>query len=65
MTEREELRALVAVVQYRRKEQVEYDPWHTMAAFDSKHVAERYSDDCSKVESPWEYRAIDLADGEE
>ena len=55
---------LTAIVQYRRK----FVPglcdagiaWHAMAAFDQRSVAERYADDCSKGDRPWEYRIVDV-----
>lgn len=46
-------------VQYRRKDQIEnFDPWHTMAAFDCESAASAY---CRKQSSvSWEYRWICL-----
>lgn len=53
---------LIAIVQYRRKRG--YDDWHNMAAFDSRDMAQKYADDCSKGEPPWEYRVVDAPNAE-
>lgn len=49
---------LVAIVQYRRKRGG--DCWHSMAAYDSRSMADQYCADCSKGEPPWEYQVIDV-----
>lgn len=52
---------LVAVVQYRRFDQTEnFDPWHTMAAFDQPGPAERYRDQCADGNTVWEYRVVEV-----
>jgi hypothetical protein len=57
----DQFNGLEAIVQYRLKDQDgSYDPWHNMAAFDVKDVAENYANKMSK-DSPWEYRVIDAA----
>jgi len=48
---------LVAVVQYRRKDG---DEWKTMAAYDSREIADKYAEDCSGPTIPWEYRVLDV-----
>lgn len=48
---------LVAVVQYARKDASD---WNNMAAFDSKHMAEKYAESCKNDMSPWEYRVVDV-----
>lgn len=54
---------LVAVVQYRRApESGEFDPWHNMAAFDSRGAADSYADLCAAGDRPWEYRVVDVPD---
>lgn len=54
---------LKAVVQYRRKD--EGIQWRTMAAFDSRTMADKYVADCSRDgDRPWEYRAVDVPVGE-
>lgn len=53
------LEGLTAVVQYRRKDQTDnFDPWHTMAAFDVVGAAEAYCNRQSK-DVPWEYRWLE------
>lgn len=47
---------LTAIVQYRRKSG-DFDPWHNMAAFDSKDMAERYALSCAN--ETWEYDVIE------
>jgi len=49
---------LVAVVQYRRKD--DGIKWHAMAAFDSRSIADKYAISCSDEERPWEYRVVDV-----
>lgn len=52
------LRGLVSVVQYRRINDV---VWHTMAAYDSQNVAERYAASCQDENKSFcEYRVIEL-----
>jgi len=53
---------LVAVVQYRRKD--DGIAWHTIAAFDQRGVAERYADNCGKGDMPWEYRVVDVPEAQ-
>ena len=54
-------KGLVAIVQYRRNDPSVYDPWHNMAAFDVKSVAEVYAAKCAEGERPWEYRVVDAS----
>jgi len=49
---------LTTVVQYCRKEIGA--GWVTMAAFDSKIIAETYVKDCSSDNSPWDYRTVEI-----
>lgn len=59
MSEIDRFDGLVAVVQYRRKEDGIF--WHNMAAFDSLGVAEHYCAELTKNQMrPWEYRAIEV-----
>ena len=46
---------LVAVVQYARKDQGD---WNNMAAFDNREAAEKYAESCSSDTCPWEYRVV-------
>jgi hypothetical protein len=58
----DQFKGLEAIVQYRLKDHDEqYDPWHNMAAFDVKDVAENYANKMSK-DSPWKYRVIDAVE---
>ena len=50
---------LVAVVQYRRKDN---GTWTTMAAYDSKRIADQYAEECSGTTRPWEYRVVEVPD---
>lgn len=53
------LRGLTHVVQYRRKDQTEnFDPWHTMAAFDCEGAASVYHG--KQGNETWEYRWIEI-----
>lgn len=54
---------LVAVVRYRRKD--DGIRWHTMAAFDSKSIADKYAAECSSDDRPWEYDAINVPSEEQ
>lgn len=55
---------LVAIVQYRRNS-VDYDPWHNMAAFDSRTMADTYCAQCAAGTDTWEYQAVDVPSEEE
>lgn len=51
---------LKAVVQYRRKSGG--DDWHTMAAYDSHDLADRYAAEVVDGHDnlPWEYQVVDV-----
>lgn len=52
------------VIQYRRLDQTDnFDPWHTMAAFDVLGPARTYFE--KQGNETWEYRLIDLETGAE
>lgn len=58
------LSGLCHVVQYRRKDQTDqFDPWHSMAAFDVLGAAEAYYE--KQESSMWEYRLIEISGDEE
>lgn len=48
---------LTTVVQYSRKD---IGDWLTMAAFDSKSIAEKYAKNCSSDNCPWDYRTVEI-----
>ena len=55
----EALHGLPHIIQYRRKDEATFDPWHSMAAFDSILAAERYY--AAQSSEVWEYRLIEIA----
>ncbi len=52
---------LTAVVQYRGKDGISPHKWRTMAAFDSKSMADDYARNCANAGNrPWEYRSVEV-----
>lgn len=61
MAEQMKTNSLPFVVQYRRKDLSH--GWIDMAAFDFAGPAQKYCQECSGDERPWEYRVDDRSSG--
>lgn len=62
-TREQALNGLQHAVQYRRKDQTDtFDPWHTMAAFDSELAADRYFK--AQSSEMWEYQLIGVPEAD-